>query len=83
MGQRRGLGVYSSEPLYVLDKDADRNRVVVGPREQLLTDHVRVRGARLHRDGARVAWVKLRYRSQALAPREFPTAKAGLGVIAS
>ena len=29
-GQRRGIGVANGEPLYVLEKDADRNRVVVG-----------------------------------------------------
>ena len=69
VGQRRGLGVYSSEPLFVLDKDAASNRVVVGPHERLLTNRVRVRGARLHRDGATVDRVKLRYRSQALPAR--------------
>lgn len=69
VGQRRGLGVHSSEPLFVLDKDAETNRVVVGPHDCLLTDRVRVRGARLHRDGARVDRVKLRYRSKALPAR--------------
>ena len=67
----------STEPLYVLDKDADGNRVVVGPREQLLTDRVRVRGARLHRDGARVDRVKLRYRSKPLPPRISDSPAAG------
>lgn len=69
VGQRRGLGVYSSAPLYVLDKDADTNRVIVGPGEDLMTDRVRLRGARLHRDGSRVDRVKLRYRSKALPAR--------------
>ena len=69
VGQRRGLGIYASEPLFVLDKDADANRVVVGPRERLLTNHVQVRGARLHREGARVDRVKLRYRSKPLPAR--------------
>jgi tRNA-uridine 2-sulfurtransferase len=77
VGQRRGLRVPSAEPLYVLDKDAERNRVVVGPREQLLTDHVRVRGARLHRDGARVDRVKLRYRSKPLPARISDSPAAG------
>ena len=69
VGQRRGLGVYSSEPLFVIHKDAASNRVVVGPHERLFTNRVRVRGARLHREGARVDRVKLRYRSQALPAR--------------
>jgi tRNA-specific 2-thiouridylase len=77
VGQRRGVGVTSTEPLYVLDKDAAGNRVVVGPREQLLTDLVRVRGARLHRDGARVDRVKLRYRSKPLPARINDSLAAG------
>jgi tRNA-specific 2-thiouridylase len=77
VGQRRGLGVYAGEPLFVLDKDAASNRVVVGPHERLLTDRVRVRGARLHRDGARVDRVKLRYRSKALPARVSESPPAG------
>jgi tRNA-specific 2-thiouridylase len=70
VGQRRGLGVGANpahpEPLFVLAKDAGSRRVTVGPRRALLTDRVRVRGARLHREGARVDCVKLRYRSRPL-----------------
>ncbi|MCY4504888.1 MAG: tRNA 2-thiouridine(34) synthase MnmA [Hyphomicrobiales bacterium] len=35
IGQRRGLGVSDSEPLYVLALDVRRRRVVVGPRTRL------------------------------------------------
>ncbi|MGH2861577.1 MAG: tRNA 2-thiouridine(34) synthase MnmA [Solirubrobacteraceae bacterium] len=77
VGQRKGLGVYASEPLFVLDKDAASNRVVVGPHDRLLTHRVRVRGARLHRDGARVDRVKLRYRSPALPARIADSPAAG------
>lgn len=35
VGQRRGLGLASREPLYVLAIDADNNRVIVGNNEQL------------------------------------------------
>ena len=70
VGQRRGLGVGSDpahpEPRFVIDKDARTRRVTVGPRAALATERVRVRGARLHRDGARVDRVKLRYRSTPL-----------------
>jgi tRNA-specific 2-thiouridylase len=69
VGQRRGIGVVAGDPLYVIDKDAATNRVVVGPREALLTDRVRVRAARLHREGARVDRIKLRYRARPLAGR--------------
>ncbi len=77
VGQRRGVRVAASEPLYVIDKDAESNRVVVGPHERLLTDRVRVRGARLHREGARVDRVKLRYRSQPLPARVCDDPAAG------
>ncbi|HWE33747.1 MAG TPA: tRNA 2-thiouridine(34) synthase MnmA [Solirubrobacteraceae bacterium] len=70
VGQRRGLGVSSAGvPLFVLDKHADTNRVVVGPREALRTDRVTVRAARLHRDVSRVDRVKLRYRSEPIPAR--------------
>jgi tRNA-specific 2-thiouridylase len=64
VGQRRGVGVGGAEPLYVLDKDAGSNRVVVGPRDQLRTSRVRIRGARLHRDARRVNSVRLRSHAQ-------------------
>ncbi len=69
VGQRKGLGLAAAEPLYVLAKDARSNRVTVGPREALATTAVAVRGARLHRDGAEVDAVKLRYRSRAIPCR--------------
>ncbi|MCB9846510.1 MAG: tRNA 2-thiouridine(34) synthase MnmA [Phycisphaeraceae bacterium] len=37
VGQRRGLGIASSHPLYVLERDPKRNRVVVGARDRLRT----------------------------------------------
>jgi tRNA U34 2-thiouridine synthase MnmA/TrmU len=51
--------------------------VVVGSREDLLSDRVAVRGARLHRPGARVDRIKLRYRSQPLPARLAGTPPAG------
>ena len=69
VGQRRGLGVAATEPLYVLAKDARTNRVTVGPRAELAAATVPVRGARLHRAGAEVDAVRLRYRSRPVACR--------------
>jgi tRNA-uridine 2-sulfurtransferase len=37
IGQRRGLGVATGEPLFVTKLDAPNGRVIVGPREALLT----------------------------------------------
>jgi len=67
VGQRRGLGVTSSEALYVLDKDAVSGRVTVGPEAALRRTEVPIRSARLHRSGARVDRVKLRYRQTPVA----------------
>jgi tRNA-specific 2-thiouridylase len=64
VGQRRGIGIGGSEPLYVLGTDAESNRVVVGRRGELATSRVHVRAATLHRPGGRVDRVKLRYRSR-------------------
>ncbi|MBZ0304903.1 MAG: tRNA 2-thiouridine(34) synthase MnmA, partial [Anaerolineae bacterium] len=35
IGQRKGLGVYAPDPLYVLDMDSQRNALIVGTREEL------------------------------------------------
>jgi tRNA-specific 2-thiouridylase len=66
VGQRRGIGVSAPEPLYVVATDAAANTVTVGTRAELETRLVRVRDAILHRDGARVDAVRLRYHSRAL-----------------
>jgi tRNA-specific 2-thiouridylase len=77
VGQRRGLGVGGAEPLYVLGTDVGGNRVVVGPKAALATRSVALRGARLHRDGAEIDRVKLRYRSQPVPCRVSSAAGAG------
>ncbi|MFD1696286.1 tRNA 2-thiouridine(34) synthase MnmA [Roseibium aestuarii] len=43
IGQRRGLGVATGEPLYVVRLDPDTKRVIVGPREALATRKVVLR----------------------------------------
>jgi len=43
VGQRRGIGIAIGEPLYVVHLDADRSRVVVGPREALATRRLHLR----------------------------------------
>ena len=42
VGQRKGLGVAAPEPLYVVALDPQRNRVVVGAKEDLAADRLRV-----------------------------------------
>lgn len=46
VGQRRGLGVTRTEPSYVLELDADRAAVTIGPRALLLRDEIPVRDLR-------------------------------------
>ena len=67
VGQRRGIGIQATEPLFVVHKDSESGRVTVGTREELQTDRVAIRAARLHRDGSRVNRVKLRYRQRPLS----------------
>jgi tRNA-specific 2-thiouridylase len=43
IGQRRGIGVATGEPLYVVRLDADARRVIVGPREALATRKIYLR----------------------------------------
>jgi tRNA-uridine 2-sulfurtransferase len=43
VGQRRGLGLSTGEPRYVVHLDAERREVVVGPHEALLRRHIRLR----------------------------------------
>jgi tRNA-specific 2-thiouridylase len=43
IGQRKGLGIASGHPLYVLKLDAAARRVVVGPREALRMDRIALR----------------------------------------
>jgi tRNA-specific 2-thiouridylase len=67
IGQRRGVGVASGQPLYVVGKNPDTGTVTVGPREALAVDEVEIADVELYRDAAEVDRVKLRYRSQPVA----------------
>jgi len=51
VGQRRGLGVATGSPLYVVRLDAATRRVVVGPREALRTSRIRLRDINWLGDG--------------------------------
>jgi tRNA-uridine 2-sulfurtransferase len=51
VGQRRGLGIASSAPLYVVKLDAAQRRVIVGPREALRMDRIRLRDVNWIGDG--------------------------------
>jgi tRNA-specific 2-thiouridylase len=66
IGQRRGIGIAAGEPIYVVDLDAARNRVIVGPRPALAANRLELRdvnwlgdGPLAAADGARL-FVKVR-----------------------
>jgi tRNA-specific 2-thiouridylase len=60
VGQRHGLGIGASSPLYVLATDTRANTVTVGPRERLLARAMQVRDVTLRSDGRRVDGVRVR-----------------------
>ena len=64
VGQRRGLGLATPEPLYVLEKDARANRVVVGPGRELATLTVPLEDVTLHRPAGEIESVRLRYHAK-------------------
>jgi tRNA-specific 2-thiouridylase len=52
VGQRRGLGIATGSPLYVVRLDAASRRVVVGPRDALRTSRIRLRDINWLGDGS-------------------------------
>jgi tRNA-specific 2-thiouridylase len=61
IGQRRGIGIADERPLYVISIDADRNRVMAGPAEELLSREFIV---------ARVNWIAFDDMRGMRGPRE-------------
>ena len=76
-GSDAGSASPAGEPLYVLDKDADQTASSSVRARRCRRSSVTLRNARLHRDGARVDRVKLRYRSRPLAARVLEQSEGG------
>ena len=66
VGQRRGLGVASGEPVYVLATDAERNEVVVGPRDALARTSIALEGLVAHDVPDRALDVRIRHHGRPL-----------------
>ena len=84
IGQRRGLGIASGQPLYVLEKDTVCNRLVVGPREQLgqdelITGRVNWISGQPPQNPTRVS-VKIRYKSREVEGLVTPREDGGVHV---
>ena len=43
VGQRKGIKISSSDPLYVVNIDADNNKIIVGPKESLIIQNIELR----------------------------------------
>jgi tRNA-specific 2-thiouridylase len=84
VGQRRGLGLPGSEPLYVLEIDAGANTVTVGPKPELLAEGLITSAAnwllpRAPEAGTRVT-VKIRSRHEPAGGTLEPLADGGVRV---
>ncbi len=68
LGQRRGLGIAHEHPLYVLDKDWENNRLIVGPKKALWSSGCEIHGINtivpVEKWPERL-WVQTRYRQEA------------------
>jgi len=79
VGQRKGLGISAPNPIYVLEIDADTNRVVVGAKEDLLKRALTIRDVNWLGDGAQMpsdgidCTVKLRSTSPLVPAHVTPT----------
>jgi tRNA-specific 2-thiouridylase len=70
IGQRKGIGVSSTQPFYVLAKDNDRNVLIVGSREELGSQELTAASVNWVSGnapgGSLRALVKIRYKAQAV-----------------
>jgi tRNA-specific 2-thiouridylase len=84
IGQRKGLGLSSAEPLYVVGMDAPRNALLVGPRAALGRDHltaVRVNWVRGEAPSAPLrAEVKIRYKARPMSALITPVGESSVAV---
>jgi tRNA-specific 2-thiouridylase len=84
IGQRKGLGLTSPKPLYVVELDAARNRVVVGDESALDRDEFRVERCNwipFEQPPARLeVLAKIRYNHPGTAATVFPEAGGGARV---
>lgn len=77
-GQRHGLGIGGTAPLYVLATDTPSNTVTVGPREGLLTRAMALTDVTLRRDSRAVDGVRVRSHGRLLGGHLAQPLGAGL-----
>jgi tRNA-specific 2-thiouridylase len=72
LGQRRGLGIAHSQPLYVLKKDISNNTLIVGPKARCWIGHCLVSDLNPFlpvADWPSQTWIQTNYRRPAVACR--------------
>ncbi|MFQ5921516.1 MAG: tRNA 2-thiouridine(34) synthase MnmA [Anaerolineales bacterium] len=73
IGQRKGIGISGPEPLYVIDKDVQRNALIVGPKAALGRTHFTARELNWVKEAPPPAdaplVVQVRYRAPAVSAR--------------
>ena len=75
VGQRRGLGIQSDSPLFVLRVDADSHQVVVGTAEELLSDTLRASSVNYpagEPQGPTAVTVRIRYKASDVPATLYP-----------
>lgn len=63
IGQRKGIKISNTNPLYVVNIDADKNRIVVGPKESLIIQNLKLRDLNLlgsEKDFDQTIFIKVR-----------------------
>jgi tRNA-specific 2-thiouridylase len=85
IGQRKGLGIAHSEPLYVVELDAKNNRVIVGDRAATLASECtiqRVNWVSIAEPTSPIkAEVQIRYRSPAVSATIIPLENARVRIV--
>lgn len=85
IGQRKGIGISSADPLYVTDIDPDSQVVYVGPRECLNSSELTASGANWIMDKMPAqpfeGLAKIRYNSPTVKATVFPLAGARVRVV--
>ncbi|MGV0027961.1 tRNA 2-thiouridine(34) synthase MnmA [Phormidesmis priestleyi] len=85
IGQRKGLGIAHTEPLYVIGLDAGRNRVIVGDRSEAWETECtvqRVNWVSISEPTAPIhADVQIRYRSSAMPATVIPLANDRVRIV--
>ena len=86
VGQRKGLRIADTDPLYVIKLNADKKQVVVGPKEALLTERFLLREVNwllphpMNAEGEK-AMVKLRSAQEPLPAIIYPRERGGAEVM--